>query len=152
MRGEETAPQPEGERMKRQRLRVLRLPVLGALALAVGACHHVIIDGGLEPSEIRYDEEWNLAFAGAIYPANVDASDRCGGYYSRVETRQSFLNLVVAAWTVGWINPMQARLDCGAPTGGNAADGDAPDEDAAGGEGRAAGVADMVGKEANGAR
>ena len=95
--------------MKRRRLRGLRFSVLGGLAVATAACHHVIIDGGLEPTETRYDEEWNLAFAAAIYPAQVDANDRCGGHFSRVETRQSFLNFIVAAWTVGWISPMQAN-------------------------------------------
>lgn len=132
--------------MKRRRLRGLRLPVLGVLGITVAACHHVIIDGGLEPTETTYDEEWNLAFAAAIYPAEVEASDRCGGYFSRVETRQSFLNFIVAAWTVGWISPLEARLDCGAPLGGGA-DGAAAE--------RADGTAmalDVAGKEANRAR
>lgn len=137
--------QPEGEGMKRRRLRVLQLPVLGALALS--ACHHVIIDGGLEPSDTRYDEEWNLAFASAIYPAQVDAADRCGGYFSRIETRQSFLNLVVATWTVGWISPLQVRLDCGVPASGGASNAEGPHP--------ATSVADVredVGKETDHAR
>ncbi len=86
----------------------------------------MIIDGGLEPSDTRYDQEWNLAFAAAIYPAQVDASERCGGYFSKVETRQSFLNLIVAAWTVGWISPMQVRIDCGTAANGSASNADAP--------------------------
>ena len=133
--------------MKRDRLTILRLPTLGALAVAAGACHHVIIDGGLEPSETGYDQEWNLAFAAAIYPAQVDASDRCGGYFSRVETRQSFLNLIVATWTVGWIRPMQVRLDCGAPGSRSAANADAQAQNT----GAVAG-ADQMGKEGDHAR
>ena len=100
------------------------LPVLILLTLSAAGCHHVIIDGGLEPTETRFDEEWNLAFAAAIYPADVDATGMCGGNFSRVETRQSFLNLIVATWTLGWISPLEARVQCGDPTT-RAADQDA---------------------------
>jgi len=84
-----------------------------ALPSAASACHHVVIDGGLEPTGERYDEEWNLAFAAAIYPAQVDASGQCGGYFSDVETRHSFLNTVVTAVTFGIISPMEVRMGCG---------------------------------------
>jgi hypothetical protein len=104
------------KRMKRRTWRPgFGLPLLCLVSLSTGACHHVIIDGGLEPTERRFDEEWNLAFAAAIYPADVDARGMCGGNYATVETRQSFLNFIVAAWTVGWITPMEARMECGDP-------------------------------------
>ena len=91
---------------------------LGLTVVATAGCHHVIIDGGLEPTETQFEEEWNLAFAGAIYPADIDARGMCGGNFSRIETRQSFLNLIVAGWTLGWIHPMEAQIVCGDPTTG----------------------------------
>lgn len=99
-----------------------RVVLLAALLLVGSGCHHVIIDGGLEPTEARYDEEWNLAFAVAIFPAQPQPPAGCEGYFSRVETRQSFLNLVVSAITSGIISPMESRVRCGEP-GSGAGDG-----------------------------
>lgn len=99
------------------------------LAVAVGgsaACHHVIIDGGLEPTQQRHDEEWNLAFAMAIFPAKVDARTYCDGYFSQVETRHSFLNLVVTGFTLGVISPMESRIQCGAPSAAGGGGASAP--------------------------
>jgi hypothetical protein len=101
------------------------------LLVALPGCHRVIIDSGLEPAPEIYPEEWNLAFAAAIYPARVDASQWCGGRYARVETQQSFLNGVVAAITSSIITPMDVRVTCAA--GGPESDDrgpPAPEDDA----------------------
>ena len=113
-----------------------------ATAVASAGCHHVIIDGGLEPDGTRHDEEWNLAFAAAIFPAKVDASGYCDGHFADVETRQSFLNVVVTAFTWGIISPMETRIGCGVPGSGSQGAGSQP--------GSAAGV--QAGEEANDAR
>lgn len=96
-----------------------RAALLGGLVLGVGGCHHVIIDGGLEPTDTRYDEEWNLAFAAAIFPAKVPPPTGCAGYFAEVETRHSFLNVIVTGLTWGIISPMESRIQCGEPTGGD---------------------------------
>lgn len=86
------------------------------------ACHRVVIDSGLEPAPQVHHEEWNIAYAKAIYPAKVDAADYCGGRWARVETKQSFLNAVVEAMTFGIISPMDVRVVC-------AREGVRPEED-----------------------
>ena len=86
--------------------------MLASILITSAACHRVIIDSGLEPSEEVHHEEWNLAFAHAIYPADVDARDYCGGRWARVETKQSFLNGVVESLTFGIISPMDVRVVC----------------------------------------
>jgi hypothetical protein len=108
----------------------IRWAALSLVALAlVGstACHRVIIDSGLEPAAQVHHEEWNMAYASAIYPAKVDARDYCGGRWARVETKQSFLNGVVEAMTFGIISPMDVRVVCAR----SRADNDAADDGAA---------------------
>lgn len=92
--------------------RGLALATLTSLVLASAGCHHVKIDTGQEPGPRVYDQEWNMAFAAAIYPAQVDASEFCGGQWARVETKQSFLNLVVGVLTFGIITPMDVKVVC----------------------------------------
>jgi len=112
MKASERPPRRRGRATRRSNP-VTRWPLVLAVAGSMSGCHHVVIDGGLEPTGERYDEEWNLAFAAAIYPAQVDASGQCGGYFSDVETRHSFLNVVVTAFTFGIISPMEVRMGCG---------------------------------------
>jgi len=82
-----------------------------SLLVASTACHRVIIDSGLEPAPRVHHEEWNIAYAEAIYPAQVDASEYCR-HWARVETKQSFLNWVVGAATFGIITPMDVKVVC----------------------------------------
>lgn len=93
------------------------------LLIASAGCHQVRIDTGLQPGETVYEQEWNMAFAFAIFPAQVDASEYCGGRWARVETKQSFLNWVVSALTWNIISPMESRVVCaqrGSPGAGDA--------------------------------
>ncbi len=90
---------------------LVSLALTASLIVAAG-CHQVKIDSGLEPGSEVHAEEWNMAFAAAIYPAQVDASTFCGGEWARVETKQSFLNLVVAVFTFGIITPMDVTVVC----------------------------------------
>ncbi|UCF19770.1 MAG: Bor family protein [Gemmatimonadota bacterium] len=92
------------------------------LVLASAACHRVIIDNGLEPSPEVYHLEWNMAFANAIFPAQIDASEFCGGRWAKVETKHSFLNGVVGFITFNIITPMDVRVVCAAGTANASAD------------------------------
>jgi len=104
------------------------ITLLSVAALASTACHRVIIDSGLTPTPEVYHEEWNQAFAEGIYPAEVDASEYCGGWWARVETRQSFLNGVVSAFTFGILTPLDVRVVCGeVPTDAAAKPSSAPE-------------------------
>ena len=99
--------------MKRNAVpRWLTLLTLPGLLLVATACHRVIIDSGLEPTTEVYHEEWNMAYANAIYPAMVDGSTFCEGLWSRIETRHSFLNGIVGAMTFGIITPMDVKVVC----------------------------------------
>ncbi len=97
--------------------------VLASASLLVGstACHRVIVDSGLEPAPRVHHEEWNIAYAEAIYPAQIDASKYCRRW-ARVETKQSFLNWVVGAATFGIITPMDVKVVCAESVTRNAED------------------------------
>jgi hypothetical protein len=102
---------------------------LGSLLIAAAACHQVKITTGLDPGATVHHEEWNMAYAYAIFPAQVDASQYCGGRWARVETRQSFLNWVVGALTFGIISPMETKVICSATgTRDGAAAGGSPQQ------------------------
>lgn len=113
--------------MTSQRHRWRALILVTLLGVSAG-CHRIVIDSGLEPTPQTYHEEWNLAFGMAIYPAQVDASSWCGGWFSRVETKQSFLNGVVNSITSSIISPMDVRVVCAAA----GTDADAASTDATG--------------------
>lgn len=104
--------------------RVASALAVSSLLIASAGCHQVRIDSGLEPGETTYVEEWNIAFAYAIFPAKVDASGYCGGRWARVETKQSFLNWVVAAVTTAIITPMESRVVCAEPGSSGAGNAD----------------------------
>lgn len=91
--------------------------LLSAVLIVSTGCHQVIIDSGREPSPRVHHDEWNIAFAAAIFPAQVDASEYCGGNWARVETKQSFLNMVVGWLTFGIITPMETKIVCAASQG-----------------------------------
>lgn len=102
----------------------------GSLLSAAAACHQVKITTGLDPGATVHHEEWNMAYAYAIFPAQVDASQYCGGSWARVETRQSFLNWVVGALTFGIISPMETKVVCSASGSRDGADpGASPHQD-----------------------
>jgi len=107
--------------------RRLSLILLSSFLIALAGCHNVIIDSGLEPSTTVHQKQWNMAFAWAIFPAQVDASGYCGGMWARVETRQSFLNLVVEAVTSGIISPLESKVVCARQTGSAEEDASAPE-------------------------
>ena len=101
------------------------------LVLVSAGCHQIVIDSGLEPATTQYHEEWNMAFAYAIFPAQVDASQYCGGRWARVETKHSFLNWVVGAITFGIITPMDTKVVCAAGQGDEDGGSDAVPRDSA---------------------
>jgi len=107
--------------------RIATALILGSLLTAAAACHQVKITTGLDPGATVYHEEWNMAYAYAIFPAQIDASQYCGGSWARVETRQSFLNWVVGALTFGIISPMETKVVCSATRSLDGADsGESP--------------------------
>lgn len=91
-----------------------RLPILPLLAagLLTNGCFHTVIDTGLQPGPVGYEQEWETAWLIGAVPARVDATEACQGPWARVETEQSFLNGIVTVLTLGIYSPHQVQVTC----------------------------------------
>jgi hypothetical protein len=91
---------------------------LGAMLLALitslmaTGCFHSVIDTGLKPGPVGYEEEWESAWLIGAVPARVNATEACRGPWARVETQQSFLNGIVTVLTLGIYAPHQVEVTC----------------------------------------
>lgn len=83
-----------------------------ALAVASSGCFHSVVDTGLQPGHVGYQEEWETAWLIGAVPARVDATEACQGPWARVETQQSFLNGIVTALTLGIYAPHEVEVTC----------------------------------------
>lgn len=83
--------------------------------LFVGGCYHAQITTGLEPSAHVYDEPFASAWVyGLVPPDMVRAQEECDNGVARVETRLSFVNMLVGNLTFGIYTPMHIRVTCAA--------------------------------------
>jgi len=108
-----------------KRTLVVAVPI--ALVLASAGCYHSIVDTGLEPSAVEYEEDWASGWIVGIVPARVEATRVCAGPWARVETQQSFLNGLVSFLTLGIYAPHEVTVTCAAREPVEAAA--APDDD-----------------------
>jgi hypothetical protein len=83
-----------------------------AMGLLTTGCFHSVIDTGLQPGPVGYEEEWETAWLIGAVPARVDATEACRGPWARVETQQSFLNGIVTVLTLGIYSPHQVEVTC----------------------------------------
>lgn len=80
--------------------------------LSTTGCFHSVIDTGLQPGPVGYEEEWETAWLIGAVPARVNATEACRGPWARVETQQSFLNGIVTFLTLGIYAPHQVEVTC----------------------------------------
>jgi hypothetical protein len=93
--------------------KVISAFVLGAVAFTVG-CYHATIETGLQPNGQVITQKWATSWIhGLVPPKTVAAASQCPDGVARVETQQSFLNLVATAVTFGIFSPMQIDVACG---------------------------------------
>ncbi len=95
---------------------------LAMLLLTSAGCYHSIIETDLEPGATGYHGKWETAWLAGLIPANVDASEICGGPWARVETQQSFLNGLVSLLTIGIYSPHEVEVVCAAEGAGMSSD------------------------------
>ena len=119
--------------------RMGRVLTLALSAWVASGCFHTRIDTGLPQGPVGYEEEWETAWLIGAVPARVDATEACGGPWSRVETQQSLLNGIVTVLTLGIFAPHQVRVTCAATSGLGSAEQAAPG-DAGASDGDAAAI------------
>ena len=88
--------------------------LLGAVLLFSG-CYHAQITTDKAPSSTVIEQKWAMSFVfGLVPPPIVETAQQCPNGLSRVETRISFLNGLVAGLSGSIITPMEIRVTCAA--------------------------------------
>jgi hypothetical protein len=89
--------------------------VVGAAFLLSTGCYHSILTTNLTPGTQVHHEAFKPAFIHGLVPATVDASSYCPNKrWARVETQQSFVNVLVAIVTFGIFTPLDIKVTCAA--------------------------------------
>ncbi len=102
--------------MGRSTLRTCTGMAIAAVVLLTGGCYHAVVDSGKAQSGTIVEDKWADAFLDGLVPPNpVETVQRCPNGIARVETRQSFLNLLATGLTAGIYSPMHIRVYCAAP-------------------------------------
>src|SRR5205823_3478212 len=85
--------------------RVLRLSI-ASLLLAAAACYHATIDTGLTPSTVAINKSWASGWLwGLVPPSRIATASTCTHGVAQVETKHSFLNMLVGGLTGGIYSP-----------------------------------------------
>ncbi len=91
-----------------------RTTIVVLLLLSAG-CYHASIETGMKPGNDKIEKEWANSFIfGLVPPDPVDAKSKCTSGVSRVETQHSFLNALVAFFTIQIYTPMDITVTCAA--------------------------------------
>ena len=105
-----------------------RLPKLTVLSLliALPACYHATIQTGLPAGTTVVRQDWAAGWIwGLVPPKPVSTMAQCPGGVSKVETKHSFLNMLVGGLTGGIFSPMSIKATCA--SGGRSAIPGAPE-------------------------
>ncbi|SHK50762.1 Bor/Iss family lipoprotein [Rhodothermus profundi] len=87
-----------------------------AIFLVLSGCYHTRIITGQPESDVVYHKKWVSGFVnGLVIPDWIDVSEVCPNGIARVETRLSFMNIVVTMLTGGIYSPMEVFVACAAP-------------------------------------
>ena len=80
---------------------------------SLAACYHATIETGLAPSSTVVEKAWASSFInGLVPPSTVETQSKCTSGVSKVETKLSFLNLLVAGITFSIYTPMSIKVTC----------------------------------------
>jgi hypothetical protein len=94
----------------------LRRCLLPLVVLCSAGCYHASVETGRAAGNQHIDKSWAPGFLyGAVGPGTVDAKSGCAHGVSRVETKHSFLNMLVGGLTLGVYTPMTVDVTCAAP-------------------------------------
>ena len=91
-----------------------KLATIGVVVLLSAGCYHATIETGRPAATMPAIEiKWAHAFLwGLVPPTTVETAQKCPSGVAKVETQQSFLNLVANAVTGGIYSPMQITVTC----------------------------------------
>lgn len=95
----------------------LRSRLFSLVALCLAGCYHASVETGRQPGSQHVEKGWASSyFAGAISPSTVDVKAACTNGVSKVETKHSFLNMLVGGLTLAIYTPISIDVTCAAGT------------------------------------
>jgi hypothetical protein len=108
---------------------------LAVLILLSAGCFHASIETGMKPGNDAIEKEWAASWVfGLVPPDPIEAQSKCTTGVSKVETRHSFLNALVAFFTLQIYTPMDLKVTCaagGSSSSPSSSGGTAPGDDVA---------------------
>lgn len=82
-------------------------------AFIVSGCYNAKVVTGETASSEVYQEKWAASWIGGLVPPEVvNVEKECSNGVAIVETKHSFLNLLVGGLTAGIFTPMQITVTC----------------------------------------
>ena len=107
----------------------MKRAALALLVFATAGCYHVTVDTGRTPSGETIRVPWAHSFvAGLVPPDTVETATRCPDGVARVETKHSFMNMLVGAITASIYTPVTVEVACASSGAGEAASAGEPEE------------------------
>lgn len=89
---------------------------IASFSLLLAGCYHATVDTGLAPSAITHKIWAHSWIEGLIPPAIVNAKTQCESGVARVETKHTFLNMLIGGLTFGIYTPMEITVTCASGT------------------------------------
>jgi hypothetical protein len=87
--------------------------LVAAVVLSTTACFHQTVHSGLTPADTVVEKEFVATWLWGIVPAEpIDVRQTCPSGVASVETQQSFMNGLVAVFTLGIYSPQRVRVTC----------------------------------------
>lgn len=98
-------------------MRVVSRLFVPVSAVLLSGCYHAVIDTGREPNGTTITRPWAASFIGGLVPPPVvETAQKCPAGVAKVETQQSFLNLLAQGLTGGLYSPMTITVSCAKAT------------------------------------
>lgn len=84
-----------------------------ALGLTLAGCYHQVVQTGRTPGTTVVKKPWTATWLWGLVPASpIDVTRDCPGGIATVETKQSFVNGLVGAVTIGIFTPRDVTVTC----------------------------------------
>jgi Bor protein len=97
---------------------MIRKLVLLGVVLAMSGCYHATVVTGAAPGSEKVEKEWASGWVfGLVAPDTMETQSKCPAGVSKVETEHSFLNALVAFFTIQIYTPMHITATCSAGGG-----------------------------------
>jgi len=88
-----------------------------ALGLVLSGCFHQVVQTGRTPGTTVVEKPWTATWLWGLVPASpIDVTTNCPGGIATVETKQSFMNGLVGALTLGIFTPRDVKVTCASGT------------------------------------